>query len=233
MPRSYGGSAKATSYASGVERRRRSGARRRDARAIASPAPSELDVRAGSRARLGGAISTKSARRGAARQRLEAERAGAGEQVEHARVGEARLDDAHPRLAHAVARSGARGRPAGAAMRPPAPAPGDDAHALRRRGSRPSLRLQPRHALVLVALEAVRDVDGARRRRARRCGAPMPQPIASSAPSSVVQTRSLRPSCADDARRRGEPHAARDEHRAPDCRCRTARSGAAAPRSRR
>ena len=136
----------------------------------------------------------------AARQRLEPERTRAGEEVEHARAGQVGLHDAHPRFAHAIARSGERARPRAASIA---------ARATCRRRCAPIAvtrrydaevsepRLQPRLAVLLVALEPERDVDHRSDGRAPARDGAIPQP---SAVSSVpfCCSRSLRPSLPDD-----------------------------------
>ena len=94
----------------------------------------------------------------AARDRFDAERPGACAEVEHARFGKERPDDAHPRLPHPVG-SGPHLAPDRRCNHASPPASGDDAH-----GSGAEvreLRLQPRDTLILVALQPEGDVEWA------------------------------------------------------------------------
>jgi hypothetical protein len=75
----------------------------------------------------------------AARQRLEAEGAGSGKEVQHARIKQFRMHDAHPRFLDAVG-----GWPHARIPRrlevPALPLPGDDAHGLSRYGRKSARR---------------------------------------------------------------------------------------------
>ena len=77
-------------------------------------------------------------------------------------------------------------------------------------------RLEDRAAIPLVALEPERDVDRAPASSSVRSRSHAPAERDRARDRSSLRT-SLSPSLPDDARRRRDGHAARDEARATDC----------------
>ena len=108
-------------------------------------------------------------RRGAAGQALEPECAGAGKKVEHPGSGDVHLENAHPRLSHAV-EGGAHGFVRGSLDSPSPPFSRDDSHSLkpgRSRGDVGDARLKPALPAKLIALESECDVYYRLRRELR------------------------------------------------------------------
>src|SRR5450759_2736156 len=125
----------------------------------------------------------------ASRERLESQRASAGEQVEHARARQVVLEDAHPRLPHALRR-----RPHRRSFRrrdaSPFPLPRDDPHRAVRKSASPSCRLVlPRYS-SLSSLYPMSSIAPSPSSPARSA---IPHPTASSL-RSPASTTSFTPS---------------------------------------